>query len=68
MRNRSYNESAAESVYAKMSRKGGQDVTLFISGKYKLVTSFKLLYQIQTTIGGESRSRTLEEQWRDREN
>ena len=32
MCNRLYSESAAESVSAKMSRKGGQDVTLFIKG------------------------------------
>ena len=42
MRNRSHSEGAAECVSAKMSRKGGQDVTLFItasqaSGKLKNV-------------------------------
>ena len=31
MCNGSYNESAAESVYVKMSRKHGQDVTQFIN-------------------------------------
>ena len=35
MRNRSHSESVAESVSVKMSHKGGQDVTLFITGKIK---------------------------------